>query len=85
MNQNRLEGVLARNRKHLVLDLALAALFLMALVFTGLTFGHQLPKLSMAPQAAAVEMARTPTAKGGVKDAVQFAAADDTSPQTADH
>ncbi len=80
MNQNRLEGVLARNRKHLVLDLALAAFFLMALLFSGLSFGSSLPKLSMAPQAAERVIART--ARDGAPIAV--AAADDAAQRTAD-
>jgi hypothetical protein len=48
MKHNRLEGVLNRNRKHVVLDLALAAFFLMALLFSGLAFGSEIPKLSVA-------------------------------------
>jgi len=53
-NTNRLDGVLLRNRKNLVLDLALAALFPMAVLLSGLAFGVELPKLSSAPQPAAI-------------------------------
>ena len=63
MKQNRLDGVLTRNRKHLMLDLALAAFFLMALLFSGLALGSSLPKLSMAPQAN--DMARKATEAAG--------------------
>jgi hypothetical protein len=52
MKTNRLDAVLTRNRKHLVLDVALAAFFLMALLFSGLAFGSQMPKLRPSPQAA---------------------------------
>jgi hypothetical protein len=47
MKVNRLDAVLTRNRKHVVLDIALAAFFLMALLFSGMAFGTELPKLSM--------------------------------------
>ena len=50
MNQSRLEGVLTRNRRQLVLDVALAAVFLMALLLSGLAFGAELPKLSLQPR-----------------------------------
>lgn len=56
MMNNRLDGVLVRNRKRLVLDLALAAFFLTALLFSGLAFGAELPKLDVqgrVPVAAA--------------------------------
>lgn len=48
MKVNRLDAVLTRNRKHAVLDIALAAFFLMALLFSGMAFGTELPKLSMS-------------------------------------
>jgi hypothetical protein len=50
MKTNRLDAVLTRNRKHLVLDVALAAFFLMALLFSGLAFGSQVPKLRPSPE-----------------------------------
>lgn len=59
MKENRLDAVLTRNRKHVVLDVALAAFFLMALIFSGLAFGSELPKLSMAPSAAPTDATRT--------------------------
>lgn len=57
---SRLDGVLTRNRKHLLLDLALAALFPMALLLSGLAVGAELPSLSSAatkpvPTVAAIE------------------------------
>ncbi len=47
MMNNRLDAVLVRNRKRLVLDLALAAFFLCALLFSGFAFGAELPKLDV--------------------------------------
>jgi hypothetical protein len=52
MKENRLEGVRDRNRKHLLLDLALAALFVVALLVSGAAFGAELPKLSLAARTA---------------------------------
>jgi hypothetical protein len=54
MTHQRLEGVLLRNRKHIFLDVALAALFPLALLLSGLAVGSQLPKLSAAPRMAPV-------------------------------
>jgi hypothetical protein len=59
MKVNRLDGVLTRNRKHLVLDLMLAAFFLMALVFSGLAFGTELPKLAQVSPAQSSPAANT--------------------------
>jgi hypothetical protein len=39
MKQSRLDGVLTRNRKHLMLDLAMAALLPMGLLLSGLALG----------------------------------------------
>ena len=47
MMNNRLDAVLVRNRKRLVLDLALAAFFLCALLFCGFALGAELPKLDV--------------------------------------
>jgi hypothetical protein len=58
MKHDRLDGVLARNRKHLVLDIALAALFPLAMLLSGAAFGAELPKLGSSP-APAVETAKT--------------------------
>ena len=51
MQLTRLDNMLRRNRKHLILDIAAAALLLVALLFSGLAFGAELPKLSAAPVA----------------------------------
>jgi len=69
MTANRLDGVLERNRKHLVRDFALAAFLLVALLFTGLTFGAQLPKLSMARTTAPAQL-ETPCECADRADAV---------------
>ena len=55
MKENRLEGVLIRNRKHLVVDLALAVFFLMALLFSGFAFGAELPKLAPVQAKASID------------------------------
>lgn len=57
MKENRLEGVLHRNRRHLVIDVALAAFFVAALLVSGMAFGAELPKLSMAARPAAAQQA----------------------------
>jgi hypothetical protein len=75
MKVNRLDGVLIRNRKHLVVDLALAVFFLMALLFSGFAFGTELPKLAPAQAKAPVE---TRQASDGVK--LVMASASDSSP-----
>jgi hypothetical protein len=82
MKRNRLENVLTRNRKHLVLDVALAAFFLMTLLFSGLAFGAELPKLSMAAKAAPAELTPVSSASAGVPDGLEPEAA---SPQLAQH
>lgn len=46
MKHNRLEGVLDRNRKHIVLDLCGAAFLVVVLLFSGLTIGAELSVLS---------------------------------------
>jgi hypothetical protein len=48
MKHERLDGVLARNRQHVVRDLVLAALFPLALLLSGYGIGSQL-KLGAAP------------------------------------
>jgi hypothetical protein len=68
MKRNRLEAVLTRNRKHLVLDVALAAFFLMTLLFSGLAFGAQVPKLSIAAEAVPAQV--TPVAASAEGDLV---------------
>ncbi len=62
MKRNRLDAVLTRNRKHMVLDVALAAFFLMALLFSGFAFGAQVPKLNVAVQDIPAKV--TPVAQG---------------------
>jgi hypothetical protein len=57
------DRVLARNRKNLVLDLALAALLPLGLVLSSMAVGAQIPKLNAAPGAAApASMLRTAAA-----------------------
>jgi len=79
MKRNRLEGVLVRNRKHMVVDLSLAAFFLMALLFSGLAFGSQVPKLNAQP-----DMARIRALPASVDvAAVSLEPADTSSPELA--
>ena len=75
MKVNRLDGVLIRNRKHLVVDLALAVFFLMALLFSGFAFGSELPKLAPAQAKASIE---TRQADDGAQ--LVMASAADSSP-----
>ncbi len=51
MMTSRLDNVLQRNRRNAILDLVLVAFVLVAVLFTGMAFGEELPKLS-APVAA---------------------------------
>jgi len=84
MKRNRLDAVLTRNRKHMVLDVALAAFFLMALLFSGFAFGAQVPKLSVAVQDAPAKV--TPTAQGAERaDTSPEADSQESSPQLAYH
>ncbi len=82
MKRNRLEAILTRNRKHLVLDVALAAFFLMALLFSGLAFGAQLPKLSVAVQDAPADVTPVASAASGADTSLEPEA---SSPQLAYH
>lgn len=59
MINNRLDGVLARNRKRLVLDIALAAFFFCALLFSGFAFGAELPKLDVQARVPVTSEAQT--------------------------
>ena len=59
MMNNRLDGVLVRNRKRVVLDLALAAFFLCALLFSGFAFGAELPKLDVQARVPVAPAAQT--------------------------
>lgn len=59
---NRLDNVLQRNRKNLLIDLALAALFPMALLLSGMAVGAELPKLASAPQVAPAIIAQADSA-----------------------
>jgi hypothetical protein len=57
MKNERLDGVLLRNRKNLVVDVVAAAIFPIALLLSGLAVGHALPKLGApAPVAAVASM-----------------------------
>jgi len=49
---SRLDNVLYRNRRNAILDLVLVAFILVAVLFTGMAFGEELPNLSSAPVAA---------------------------------
>jgi hypothetical protein len=49
MPRTRLDLILRRNRNGLALDLAAGALLVAILLFSGLSFGAELPKLSTAP------------------------------------
>lgn len=53
MMTSRLDNVLRRNRKNAILDLVLVAFLLVAVLFTGIAFGEELPNLSTAPVASA--------------------------------
>ena len=66
MMTSRLDNVLRRNRKNAILDLVLVAV-----LFTGMAFGEELPNLSSAPVA-------TDTVGGQASTAV--AAADAVAP-----
>lgn len=48
---SRLDNVLYRNRRNAILDLVLVAFILVAVLFTGMAFGEELPNLSSAPVA----------------------------------
>ncbi len=61
-NRTRLDGVLDRNRKSRVVDLAAAALFPIAMFLSGMTLANELPKLGSpvvtdAPTTAATDAA----------------------------
>jgi len=71
MMTSRLDNVLRRNRKNAILDLVLVAFLLVAVLFTGMAFGEELPNLSSAPVA-------TDTVGGQASTAV--AAADAVAP-----
>jgi hypothetical protein len=64
MTNNRFDRVLARNRKNLVLDLALAAFLPLGLLLSGMAVGAEIPALNAAPTAAvpAASMVRTAAA-----------------------
>lgn len=82
MKRNRLDAVLTRNRKHMVLDVALAAFFLMALLFSGFAFGAEVPKLNVAIQDAP---AVTPVAQGADRADNNLEPQAESSPQLAYH
>ena len=60
-NSNRLDGVLDRNRKNRVVDLAVAVLFPVAMFLGGMTLASELPKLGN-PVAPAATTAATDAA-----------------------
>ncbi len=53
MMTSRLDNVLRRNRTNAILDLVLVAFVVVAVLFTGMAFGEELPNLSSTPVAAA--------------------------------
>jgi multisubunit Na+/H+ antiporter MnhC subunit len=57
MNNNRLDAVLDRNRKHIVLDLVGAAFLVLVMLFSSLAFGAELPVLSSS---GAAQLASAP-------------------------
>jgi hypothetical protein len=64
---SRLDNVLYRNRKNAILDLVLVAFILVAVLFTGIAFGEELPKLT-AP-VATTDVATTSDASVASLDA----------------
>jgi hypothetical protein len=52
MTTSRLDNVLQRNRRNAILDLVLVAFILVAVLFTGMAFGEELPNLTSAPAVA---------------------------------
>jgi hypothetical protein len=52
MQTSRLDNVLRRNRRSTILDVVLVAFIVVGVLFTGLAFGQELPKLTSAPVAA---------------------------------
>ena len=64
----RLDNVLQRNRRSLILDLVLVAFVLVGVLFTGIAFGEELPKLT-APVADATA--------GGIQSNAAVAGASD--------
>lgn len=71
MMTSRLDNVLRRNRKNAILDLVLVAFLLLAVLFTGIAFGEELPNLTSAPVTAS---------QGGVQTNTAVAAADTPAP-----
>ena len=67
MMTSRLDNVLHRNRKNAILDLVLVAFIVLGVLFTGIAFGEELPKLT-APVAASSDAAVQ--ADASVADAV---------------
>lgn len=57
MTTSRLDNVLHRNRKNAILDILLVAFILVAVLFTGIAFGEELPKLGSEPVTAATDTA----------------------------
>ena len=49
---SRLDNVLYRNRRNAILDLVLVAFILVAVLFTGMAFGEELPNLTSSAQVA---------------------------------
>ena len=66
MMTSRLDNVLHRNRRNAILDLVLVAFILIGVLFTGIAFGEELPKLTSPVTAAADGGA---LANGAVADA----------------
>ena len=67
MMTNRLDNVLRRNRKNAIIDLVLVAFLLVAVLFTGMAFGEELPNLSSAPVAAAPATAQASLTVAGAE------------------
>jgi hypothetical protein len=71
MKTSRLDNVLHRNRKSAILDLVLVAFVVLGVLFTGIAFGEELPKLT-APVTARTD--------AGVQTNGAMAAADAPAP-----
>jgi hypothetical protein len=54
-NNTRLDGVLDRNRRSRLMDLAVAAIFPVAMLISGMTLASELPKLGVAERTPIVE------------------------------
>lgn len=66
MKTSRLDNVLRRNRRNTILDVLLVAFILVGVLFTGLAFGQELPKLTSAPVATGSAAEAAPIGDAGM-------------------